>query len=52
VRDIGGLEAFAPILARYRDAFVEPEPIDEMRGVARVLDAPEEEVARISITTR
>ena len=44
VRDIGGLESFAPILASYRDAFVEPEYVEEMRGVARVLDAPEEEV--------
>jgi acid ceramidase len=44
VRDIGGLESFAPILTSYRDAFVEPEYVEEMHGVARVLDAPEEEV--------
>jgi hypothetical protein len=44
VRDLGGLEPFAPILASYRDAFVDPEYADEMRGVARVLDAPEDEV--------
>src|SRR5262249_37352610 len=44
VRDIGGLDAFAPLLASYRDGYVDAEYADEMRGVARVLDAPEEEV--------
>jgi acid ceramidase len=44
VRDIGGLDRFAPLLRDYRDAFVDAEYIAEMRGVARVLDAPEEEV--------
>jgi acid ceramidase len=44
VRDIGGLGPFAPILTAYRDAFVDPEYVDEMRGIASVLDAPEEEV--------
>src|SRR5258705_533350 len=44
VRDIGGLERFAPLLRDYCDAFVAPEYIAEMRGVAGVLDAPEEEV--------
>jgi acid ceramidase len=44
VRDIGGLESFAPMLFEYRDAFVDAEYIAEMRGVARVLDAPEAEV--------
>jgi acid ceramidase/N-acylethanolamine-hydrolysing acid amidase len=45
VRDIGGLDKFAPLLCDYRDAFVDPEYIAEMRGVARAVDAPEEEVA-------
>ncbi|HEY2510713.1 MAG TPA: C45 family peptidase [Polyangiaceae bacterium] len=45
VRDLGGFGRFAPVLRDYRDAFVDAEYVEEMRGVARVLDADEDEVA-------
>jgi predicted choloylglycine hydrolase len=45
LRDIGGLDKFAPLLREYRDAFVDAEYVAEMRGVARAIGAPEEEVA-------
>jgi acid ceramidase len=35
---------FAPILAEYRDAFVDEEYVSEMRGIARTLDVREEDV--------
>jgi acid ceramidase len=44
IRDMGGIAAFGPLLSSYRDGFVEPEYLEEMRGVARVLDAPDDEV--------
>lgn len=44
VRDLGGVEGFLSILMSYRDEYVDPEYVAEMRGVARILDAPEEEV--------
>jgi hypothetical protein len=44
VRDIGGLDKFAPLLRDYRDAFVDAEYVAEMRGIAGAFDAPEEEV--------
>jgi hypothetical protein len=45
VRDLGGLGPFASILTEYRDAAVDAEYVEEMRGVARIVGAPEEEVA-------
>jgi hypothetical protein len=45
LRDIGGLDAFAPLLRDYRDAFVDAEYVAEMRGIARAIDGREEEVA-------
>jgi hypothetical protein len=45
VRDVGGLDNLAPLLRDYRDAFVGAEYVAEMRGVARAIGAPEEEVA-------
>src|SRR5690349_20236054 len=44
IRDMGGMDAFGPLLSSYRDGFVEPEYLEEMRGVARAIDAPEDEV--------
>ena len=44
VQDLGGLGPFGPILSDYRAAYVDPEYAAEMRGVARVLDVPEEKV--------
>src|SRR5690349_6142669 len=44
VQDIGGLASFAPLLRDYVATCVDPEYVEEMRGVARVLGAPEEEV--------
>jgi hypothetical protein len=44
VTDLGGLQDFRPMLMSYCKDYVDEEYAAEMRGVARVLDAPEEEV--------
>src|SRR5690242_17075124 len=44
LRDLGGLESFRSMLMSYRDEFVDHEYAAEMRGVAQIIDAPEEEV--------
>lgn len=44
VTDLGGLQDFRPILMSYCEENVDKEYVAEMRGVARVLEAPEEEV--------
>ena len=44
VTDLGGLQDFRPMLMSYCEEYVDKEYAAEMRGVARVLDAPEEEV--------
>jgi acid ceramidase len=44
VNDLGGLQDFRPMLMGYCEEYVDKEYVAEMRGIARVLDAPEEEV--------
>jgi len=44
VRDIGGIESFGPSLRAYAEAYVPPELVEEMRGVARILDVDEQDV--------
>lgn len=44
VRDLGGPERFAPVLARHRDAHLDLEYVAELRAVARVISLPEDEV--------
>ncbi|WP_394848641.1 C45 family autoproteolytic acyltransferase/hydrolase [Pendulispora brunnea] len=49
LRDLGGLDAFSSFLASYRDDFVDPEYVAEMRGVARALDVREDEVLLVNL---
>lgn len=49
VRDIGGLRGLEGMLAAYRDAWLKPEHVGELRGVARVLGASEEEVTLVNL---
>ncbi|WP_394838124.1 C45 family autoproteolytic acyltransferase/hydrolase [Pendulispora rubella] len=49
LRDLGGLDAFSSVLTGYRDDFVDPEYVAEMRSVARILDAREEEVLLVNL---
>lgn len=44
LRDLGGAELLAPFLADYRATCIEPEYVAEMRGVASVLGAREDDI--------
>ncbi|AKV01403.1 hypothetical protein AKJ09_08066 [Labilithrix luteola] len=44
LRDLGGAERFASMIADYGAAFVDEEYRAEMRGIARLLDVPEQDV--------
>ncbi|MCP4445339.1 MAG: hypothetical protein GY811_08350 [Myxococcales bacterium] len=44
VNDLGGLEQFDELLSSYRDAFVPPDYVSEMRAMAELIGRPEAEV--------
>ena len=44
VNDLGGLEQFKELLSSYRDAFVPPQYVTEMRAIATLIGRPEAEV--------